>query len=51
MAPGTWNAPGNEHTVALASGFTYRRRSQVGAARRRSADVSYWPAVCLGQGE
>jgi hypothetical protein len=51
MAPGTWKAPEENDAPASTGGVAYCRRPQAPVARRRSADVSYWPAVCLGQGE
>ena len=52
MALGTWNARGNEYTVALASGVAYCSRSQTPRARCRSTVALCWTAVCSsGQAE
>jgi hypothetical protein len=39
MAPGTWIAPGDEYTVALASGVLYCSRSPIPMTSGDSAGV------------
>lgn len=50
MALGTWNARGNEYTVAWASGVAYCSRSRTALARRESAGPPL-PACSSGHGE
>ena len=47
MAPGTWNAPGNEHTIASASGVAYCSRSRAALAPcgNKTSAASYRPAA------
>lgn len=46
MAPGTRIAPGDEYTVAPASGITYCSRSHCTLENCKSAGASPRPAAC-----
>lgn len=51
MAPGTWNAPGENNTVAVASGVAYCSRIQITSTRCESAAARVLRSVCtLEQG-
>ena len=45
MVPGTWNAPSENDTVAVASGVAYCSRAQI-ALRRSQSTAPVLRAVC-----
>jgi hypothetical protein len=52
MAPGTWNAPGENDTVALAGGVAYCKRPKSAMTRCSGAEVpDRSPACTLEWGE
>lgn len=46
MAPGTWNAPEENNTVAVASGVACCSRTQIPRARSESATAPLLRSVC-----